>query len=636
MSLQINRDGVSLFGDAPPTLAELPAALAGGATSLAAQVAGAVRDGAIDRVTTPETQATAKFQQEFGDLAQNKDAFHAMMRTVFGEGYDAGKAEQYRQMALKGDFSFLPPVRFVSRETLGGGNGAYNEAEGVIYLASDLKNDPEKMQSVFVEEAGHHLDAMLNTSDSAGDEGEMFRRLMSGERLTSGEMAAIRAENDHGTIVVDGKQVEVEFWFGEDIADAVSDGVDAVGEAVSDAVDAVEDVATSVRDEVGAAVKGVFSAAGELLEGVMDGMAMFATGLYEGISGFVENLFEGKIADAFTSLTRGVDKAFIQAPARIVNGAINSLEDGAKAATHLMGPWGEQVRKELIPRAADVLRQSFNTAVEIGRDVYRMTTETPIGLASDLGTSFESALKGDWRSAVKEFGRAFFNTGSRILGGGVDILAHGLQGLADGVQTATFLAPPSRGLTDEEKAMLKEIYGDSIDYDSVRIKFGGPLNADIGEKRARVVGNTIYMPSKHAGKPLIEDKFEKDGVTPILNPDGTQKRGLSDYGSTLIHESAHIWQSQNGGGDYINQALYAQAFGDGYKHEKGISDGLSWSQLNPEQQGEYIKDVLGPILILPGNAEANLRANLTGPELDYALNALRHIRRGSGTPEANY
>src|SRR6185503_1007552 len=106
----------------------------------------------------------------------------------------------------------LPPVQFVSRETLQGGNGAYNQADGVIYIAEDLKNDPAKMQSVFIEEAGAHLDAMLNKSDTAGDEGELFRRLMSGEKLSSTEIAAIRAENDHGVITVNGKKVEVEFW----------------------------------------------------------------------------------------------------------------------------------------------------------------------------------------------------------------------------------------------------------------------------------------------------------------------------------------------------------------------------------------------------------------------------------------
>ena len=73
-------------------------------------------------------------------------------------------------------------------------------------------SDPVLAAQVYSEEAGHFLDTHVNRHDARGDEGEIFRRLLHGERLTHRELATIRAENDHGFIKVDLRDVEVEFW----------------------------------------------------------------------------------------------------------------------------------------------------------------------------------------------------------------------------------------------------------------------------------------------------------------------------------------------------------------------------------------------------------------------------------------
>ena len=152
------------------------------------------------------------FKQEFAAKAANKQEFDAFMQQVYGDKYDKGMAEQFRQQALAGDFSFLPDVKFVDAATLQGDNGAYNAEEGVVYINKDLAaSDPAKAAQTFVEEAGHHLDAKLNTADTQGDEGEMFRRVLGGEQLSQQQINEIRNDDDHGTITVDGKQVEVEF-----------------------------------------------------------------------------------------------------------------------------------------------------------------------------------------------------------------------------------------------------------------------------------------------------------------------------------------------------------------------------------------------------------------------------------------
>ena len=159
----------------------------------------------------PEADGTS-FERRFAELAADPDAFHALMRTVYGTGYDAGAAEGLRARALEGDFGRLPEVRYVGADVLGGAHGAYDAASDTVYVDESLRGTA-LADEVLAEEIGHALDVRLNGgADTAGDEGELFRRLLSGEALGAEEIDAIRAEDDTGTIVVDGETRAVEFW----------------------------------------------------------------------------------------------------------------------------------------------------------------------------------------------------------------------------------------------------------------------------------------------------------------------------------------------------------------------------------------------------------------------------------------
>ena len=155
---------------------------------------------------------TDLFKTRFADLAGDKAAFHALLKESFGPGYNAATAEAFRKSALAGDFSWLPAVAYVTDEKLGGALGAYDAVNNVVYLNRTLASDPSFAASIYVEEAGHFLDTALNTSDTAGDEGELFRRLLSGEKISAADRKAIAAENDFGTIVINGKEIQIEQW----------------------------------------------------------------------------------------------------------------------------------------------------------------------------------------------------------------------------------------------------------------------------------------------------------------------------------------------------------------------------------------------------------------------------------------
>lgn len=111
----------------------------------------------------------------------------------------------------------MPQVRFVDAGSLGAGaQGAYDpRGGGTILLDHSLLADPVAMERVFIEEAGHHFDALFGEGDASGGEGALFARSMLGEDLSTADIFVLRAENDHGSVMLDGRLVDVEFNYDE-------------------------------------------------------------------------------------------------------------------------------------------------------------------------------------------------------------------------------------------------------------------------------------------------------------------------------------------------------------------------------------------------------------------------------------
>ncbi|WP_216669123.1 hypothetical protein [Corallococcus exiguus] len=478
-----------------------------------------------------QPDVTSTLKREFGALASDKQKFHETMRTVYGEGYDAAKAEQFRQQALKGDFGWLPPVRTVSAETLNGANGAYDAESGTVLINESL--DPSLAASTYVEEAGHHLDTKLNTEDAQGDEGELFRRILSGEKLSSKQVADIRAENDKGTIVVDGKAKEVEFW---NPFKAIGDAAKAVGNAIGGAV-------TTAAKAVGGAVTTAAKAVG----------------------------------GAVTTAAKAVGGAVTTA-ANWVGNAAKTVWSGVKNVAN---------------RAGDGLRSLLTGA-----------TSTVVGAFRNIGEGVGTFFGGIGKLFQGKFGEGFKQMGLGLLKTVVQtpvdaLLMMGGRALS-AIQTLIGVEPPARKLSDSEIATLRSVYGDSIDYSQMRIKEGNSgLFSTTG--RAFTHGNTIYIPPDNL--PLTPD--------------------------LLVHESAHVWQHQNGGTDYMSEALVAQHIGDGYDFEKGLDAGKPWSELNPEQQAEFLQ-------------QAQLAGYFANPAAGFYFNgkdytaqieaAIAQVRAGKGAP----
>ena len=191
-------------------------------------------------------------------------------------------------------------------------------------------------------------------------------------------------------------------------------------------------------------------------------------------------------------------------------------------------------------------------------------------LTAPVGSNLYNRGKSELTDGARQFGKG---AGKILVQNPADDLLMLGGGIISGLQTLTFAEAVGRALDAGELAVLTAVFGSSVEYGAIRIKTGYAGLTNIGDdsgftlinnRRALTHGNTIYM------------KYE----TP----------GSANWNATLVHETTHVWQNQNGGTDYLSEALYAQIFGEGYEYADVILNGRTWFLLNPEQQGQLIED----------------------------------------------
>ncbi|MFZ0409259.1 MAG: Calx-beta domain-containing protein, partial [Cyanobium sp.] len=111
-----------------------------------------------------------------------------------------------------GDFSALPPIEVLEGSVLPGAAGAYAISTGTIYLNGDwlASASEDRVIAVLTEELGHHLDGLLNASDTPGDEGELFAALVNRQSLDEAALFAMNNQDDETATIVDDQAVQVE------------------------------------------------------------------------------------------------------------------------------------------------------------------------------------------------------------------------------------------------------------------------------------------------------------------------------------------------------------------------------------------------------------------------------------------
>ncbi|OBQ14575.1 MAG: hypothetical protein AN482_01525, partial [Anabaena sp. LE011-02] len=141
-------------------------------------------------------------------------AYTTKLETAFGSDFNQQIANSIFDKLAQEDFSGIPTIEIVNRNDINGANGAFAIATGKIYLAADFINQNAQnvnaVAAVLLEEYGHFVDSRINTKDAAGDEGDIFARLVQGKSISQQELAVFKAEDDHATVTVDGQVVEIE------------------------------------------------------------------------------------------------------------------------------------------------------------------------------------------------------------------------------------------------------------------------------------------------------------------------------------------------------------------------------------------------------------------------------------------
>ena len=138
--------------------------------------------------------------------------FWSLFDTAFGSSYDFAKAAEFKSQWQSGNFSQFPQIEIVSNDVLGRANGAYAISTNKIYLSDAFISSAsqQSLEAVILEEMGHFVDAQVNGTDTAGDEGELFSDLVRGVSLSAAELSRIKTEDDHAVMMIDGQAVAIE------------------------------------------------------------------------------------------------------------------------------------------------------------------------------------------------------------------------------------------------------------------------------------------------------------------------------------------------------------------------------------------------------------------------------------------
>jgi Ca2+-binding RTX toxin-like protein len=148
--------------------------------------------------------------QSLDDYFDNSIQFEA----AFGSSYDQVAASELLSAFAQGNYDALPEIKILSNTVLGATNGAFAAQKNEIYLNERflLANTGhiQAIANVLIEEIGHFIDAKINTVDNAGDEGEIFAKLVQGESISQQELLVLKGEDDTKMITLDGHNVLIE------------------------------------------------------------------------------------------------------------------------------------------------------------------------------------------------------------------------------------------------------------------------------------------------------------------------------------------------------------------------------------------------------------------------------------------
>ncbi|MTJ15867.1 MULTISPECIES: DUF4114 domain-containing protein [unclassified Dolichospermum] len=166
----------------------------------------------ITNYSLPEKIISADYliREKFSNFITNSN-IDDWLGIAYGGDYQINLAQSLLQSQINDGFKDVQ-ISVINSEILGNANGAYAESINTIFLGNEFvnSNSTEVIAQVITEEFGHFLDAQINETDSQGDEGDIFAKLVFNQSLTSEELNSLKAENDHGIIQFNDQFINIE------------------------------------------------------------------------------------------------------------------------------------------------------------------------------------------------------------------------------------------------------------------------------------------------------------------------------------------------------------------------------------------------------------------------------------------
>ncbi|MGK7955955.1 MAG: FG-GAP repeat domain-containing protein, partial [Crocosphaera sp.] len=164
-------------------------------------------------ISTILESAIASSQELLTQYSLN-DGLLGDLTTAFGSEYDSDVATNLVTQWQTGNFASFPEIEVRSSTEINGADGAYSADTNRIYVSEEFllanSNNVQAISDLVIEEYGHYIDARINTVDAAGDEGDIFSRLVRGESFSEGELQQLKAENDQVIVNIDGQELAIE------------------------------------------------------------------------------------------------------------------------------------------------------------------------------------------------------------------------------------------------------------------------------------------------------------------------------------------------------------------------------------------------------------------------------------------
>ena len=151
-----------------------------------------------------------------------------LLSNAFGDSWNESIANNIIENWQVEIFDNLPIISLVNSASLDGANGAFADSTNTIYISREYlayqQDNPEAVSEVLLEEIGHWLDSQINDTDAAGDEGDIFSKLVRNEIISNEQLQQLQAEDDTVVINLNGTETELNlstsvedsFFVGED------------------------------------------------------------------------------------------------------------------------------------------------------------------------------------------------------------------------------------------------------------------------------------------------------------------------------------------------------------------------------------------------------------------------------------